>query len=337
MKILALRHSNHVPRRRQGSMLNANKIIDTLGINSYFIPPSKYPLQTKLDFLIYNRSFGQRYYNWSQKGIDTYTVLEKSDVYLCTENYITLKDIHIPDNTILWIDASIGSLIDFYPYLTNLSIKAKEGILYHENQVLQQCSDIIVASQWSKERLLSIYNLPERKVHIIERIPYVSSSVRVKDNYFNIVFVSNDWNRKNGEMAIRLTQSLYQLGFNVRLHLIGDHPRTSYPYFVEPYGYLSNEEISRVYEKCQVFLSTTNADVVYTSGLNAQAHGCLYISPDVGGCGEYADLTYTDEKKAKFLLTDVILNYEDYAIRAVKDETYLKEEFVKILMKYRKN
>ena len=112
------------------------------------------------------------------------------------------------------------------------------------------------------------------------------------DGDIRLIFVSTDWNLKNGDMVIDICQLLISAGIRLRLSMIGDAPGYARQLeFVDDKGFRRKSDPGQLVQLCEAYqnahflISPTKADAYGVVFSEAQAFGVPPISYDVGGTG----------------------------------------------------
>ena len=103
------------------------------------------------------------------RQIQTRLAQAQADLLLCPENAIPLARVCTTLPTVLWTDALLGSLVDFYPHLSNLCLETRRRLQAVEQAALDRCDRVILTSQWAAQSAMALYGLPAAKIRIIPR------------------------------------------------------------------------------------------------------------------------------------------------------------------------
>ena len=213
---------------------------------------------TKLKWLFYRKVVGKDYYRWSEPTVAkdyTFQVEKKlnrisHDVVFCAENALIAPYLKTSKPIVMWTDAPLASLIDFYPYMSNLCKETKNNILKLEKQAFLGSHKILFASEWAAEFALRTYGLNPDKVKVV---PWGANlgPMPCKESIcqkvltrpirpLKLLFIGKEWNRKGGNQILEIAKLLNLKGIETELIVIGCQPQIkgSLPTFVKVLGYL---------------------------------------------------------------------------------------------------
>ncbi len=198
-------------------------------------------------------------------------------------------------------DATFRAIGDLYPgFLAFPEWLRRQGDR-NEAKSLSKAQFVIYPSQWasksaqidygvSTDRIFKIPFGPNIPHQLIERY-FAPKSLPLADG-INFLFVSADWQRKNGDLATDICRHLINLGLRVRLTIIGKTPEYAKKLdFVDDRGFLSKSDPSQLIKLCEAFreahffLLPSMADASPIVFSEAQAFGVPSIAYDVGGVG----------------------------------------------------
>ncbi|NJL61713.1 MAG: glycosyltransferase family 4 protein [Methylacidiphilales bacterium] len=305
---------------------------------------NKHAWISRSKWIFYRQVFQQNYYSWAEPLIcQNYSQqininLEKvgADIILSPEGFTPLAYLNCHQPLVLWLDTITASLIDYYPYLSNLCYETKKNIYLLEKTVLNKCKKVIFTSDWAGQEAIRIYGIPEEKIAIIPRganfelypgrntneiyqIIKSRSQTKIKLTYIGI-----DWQRKGGDIAYQIAKTLHNNGLNIEFKIIGDLPKNidKFPNFVKPVGYINKstpEGKKNYYHELadsHFLILPTQADITPNVLIEANAFGVPCISTHIGGI----PTIIKDNLNGKlFKLDDSITNYCDYITNTFQD------------------
>lgn len=159
----------------------------------------------------------------------------------------------------------------------------------------------IRASQWAINSLINDYSCDKSKCHLLEFGPNFNvKDIAQNEPYYGgelrILFSGVNWNRKGGDIAVKIVELLRRKGINVKLIVAGPHimptscNKKDYIVFVgylnknNPYEY---KQYLSLYNGCHIFLLPTRAEcsaIVYSE---ASALGLPCYTYLTGGTCNY--------------------------------------------------
>ena len=171
----------------------------------------------------------------------------------------------------------------------------------NERRTLSKARFVIYPSRWARDSAETDYRTPIDKIFelpfgpnipedVIERF-YVPKEL-TKASILNLLFVSADWKRKNGDMVLDICRELKASGLMVRLIAVGSTPAAIMNCgFVEDRGFLDKSDPQQLAVLCEAYrdahflILPTVADAYGVVFSEAAAFGVPSVSYDVGGVG----------------------------------------------------
>lgn len=310
------------PRRHLGLYGASAKIVHTLQTENIEVEPigpldRKRSPVTRLKWQFYRNFCHKDFYSWADplvsrhyaRQIERKLSLSDADILLCLENAIPLASVTPDCPMVLWTDTTLGSLIDFYPYLSNLCGETRRNLLRIERSVLERCSLIILNSQWATQKAYDLYGIPFSKMKVIPRVSTQSCSLKPadietlikqrKNKPCRLLFVGVEWQRKGGDTALDVAQALNALGVETELHVVGCVPPANLPSFVKVHGFIDRTtaigqaRIAELFQLAHFLIYPTRADALGVVLSEAGALGVPALASEVGGIGSLvkADIT----------------------------------------------
>ena len=228
---------------------------------------------------------------------------------------------------IVWTDASFDGLVDFYSEYKNLCNETLRKGNYLEQKAMDNSSLLIFSSEWAAETARNSYQVDTNKVKVCSFGPLVPVHRKLKDietyislrnnSSVQLLFIGGEWDRKNGDLAVKITIELNRRGIQAKLNIMGTSPgvQSQYPDYIHEYGFLnkSNEQhkviIERLFSESHFLLLPTKADCIPSVILEAYSYGLPCLTTRVGGIPDVV----TDDKNGKlFELTSNENDYADY-------------------------
>ncbi|WP_017301125.1 glycosyltransferase family 4 protein [Nodosilinea nodulosa] len=301
------------PRRHLGLYGAGQKIAEVLqgaGADLAFLGPlhqRKIPI-TRLKWLYYRRR-GLSYYSPVEPWVAPHYAHQiearlaqfGADLLLCPENAIPLARVRTNLPTVLWTDALLGSLVDFYPHLTHLCAETRRRLHAVEAAALERCDRVILTSDWAAQSARAIYDLPQDKIRIVPRgashaqdldQPEVETLIAQRPPApCRLLFLGVDWERKGGPLALEVAQILNQQGIETELWVLGCQPQVQgdLPNFVRPCGFIDratpagDAKFTHLLNQAHFLIFPTKADTFGVAISEANAAGVPCVAAAVGG------------------------------------------------------
>ncbi|MEL6263684.1 MAG: glycosyltransferase family 4 protein [Cyanobacteria bacterium J06626_6] len=310
------------PRRHLGLYGAGAKIIQTLKTDSTEVfslgklNRKRSPI-TRLKWQFY-RNFRQKdFYSWADPIVSRHYAHQISqqlansdaDILLCPENAIPIANVKPDRPMVLWTDTTLGSLVNFYPYLSNLCEETRRNLLSIEHKVLERSSLIIVNSQWAADQAQKLYGISQDKIKVIPRGSSQTKSLLKEDfeaaltqrqaQACQLLFVGVDWQRKGGRTAFEIAKTLNEQGIATDLHIVGCMPPFKTPSFVKAHGFLDRtteegqSKMAALFRSAHFLLYPTRADAMGVVLSEAASFGVPSLANDVGGVGSVVKANVT--------------------------------------------
>lgn len=213
---------------------------------------------------------------------------------------ISLLKTKIP--IILTTDATIPSLIGYYPYFSNLlKFSIKESISV-EKYALENASYIFYPSSWAMNEAKKHYSIPENKMISInyganiENIPNknIVLSRKFASRKCRLLFVGVDWERKGGTIAYNTLLELEARGFDAELTICGvippkkfKHPKMRVIPFLNKNNKKDLLKLEELYLNHDFFILPTRAECAGIVFCEASAFGLPILTTNTGGIPSY--------------------------------------------------
>lgn len=228
------------------------------------------------------------------------------DMVLCPENFTLLAAWRSKIPTLLWTDAPVAGLMDFYPYYSKLSKRQRQRVYESERRALDTCKKVIFTSHWAAKLATEIHGLAPQRLHVIpwganhQHMPDTDTIAKdIKGRNFRrleLLFIGVDWGRKGGERALRIASELTRRGLDCRLTLVGSKgmPTSSLEAKVEidHQGYLSrytadsSQKLDHLLRRSHFLLLPSTAETFGHVFCEASSFGVPSLAYRVGGVGE---------------------------------------------------
>jgi glycosyltransferase involved in cell wall biosynthesis len=198
--------------------------------------------------------------------------------------------------TVVWTDATFGSMADFYPGFSRLDARTIRNGFALEGQALRRVSAAIYASEWAAASAIADHGASPERVHVLpfganlddppsEADALAAIAARTRD-VWRLIFIGVDWTRKGGDIAVNATRLLNEQGIPAELTVIGRAPR-DLPPFVQNLGYLDKRVDAQRFrhhlERSHFLVLPSRAECAGVVFSEASAYGVPSFGSDVGG------------------------------------------------------
>lgn len=200
---------------------------------------------------------------------------------------------------VLWLGSTFASAIDYYPSYKNL---AKETIR-NANKTTQLALDkadlIIIASEWAMKDAQKHYSIDPKKLVSIpwganleydRALPEIETLIDSKRrDACKLLFIGVDWERKGGDIAVKVVELLNKKGIQAELHVVGCEPESLMPSFVVRHGFISKntvegqKELDQLFSEAHFFFLPTQAEMFGIVFAEASSWGVPSITTNTGG------------------------------------------------------
>lgn len=249
---------------------------------------------------------------------------------------------------VFWTDATFAGMIDFYSSFSDLDSETKRHGNEMEQLALSRCSLAIYTSQWAADTAIQNYKVNPKKVKIVPFGANIDVDRNVRDiglylinksfNVCKLLFIGMEWERKGGDIALKVAELLNKRGLKTELHIVGIYPKRGMPNFVKRHGYISKnskkgrDQLDQLYSESHFLILPTMADCVPVVLAEASSFGLPSLTTNVGGIpstildgrnGQTFNLKDTPEKYCDYIekLMSSPKEYNDLALTSFKEYT----------------
>lgn len=289
----------------------AAKTFEALSLGVEYVGPLShhYSLLSRAKFRLWKRGLHKRHYiEVDRSAVRSYArqiakklAASKADAVWCHENAVPIAYLRSQVPIVLWTDATLASMIDWYPYFAELCGESVREIYAVEKAALQNCSLIVYPSQWAAQSAIDTYGIDSSKIKVVPYGPNMESG-KTRSEVEAIVdsrpaapcrllFIGTDWIRKGGNVAAQVAASLNESGLEAELTVVGCSPSALEPLqsFLKIAGYLDTskpkdaEELRNLIARSHFLLLPTTADCFPSVLTEANSFGVPALATKVGG------------------------------------------------------
>ena len=302
----------------------------------------RFSVLTRLKWSIYRFLLKKDYYRWAEPlvvkdyshQVNVRLAKINPDLVICTENVIPIAYLKSNWPIVLWTDATLGSLINFYPHLTNLCQETANNIYKIEKAALERCKLAIYTSEWAAETAIDIYSINPSKIKVVPWGANIECNRNIDDikyllklrpyNSCKLLFFGTEWFRKGGDIALAVTQELNSRGLNTQLTVVGCETVSNKPLpkfanvlgYIDKYSQSGQERINQLLSNSHFIILPSKAETYGHVFCEANSFGVPCLATNVGGI----PTVIKNGLNGKTFTTDAnIAEYCDYIISLMTD------------------
>ncbi len=226
----------------------------------------------------------------------------KAGTHVFSPNTVILANLHKSLKTILYADATLESLLKFYTKYSRFTKACLDDGKQIDQQAIDNSDILIYTSAWAANSAIKDYNADPSKIFIVPfgaNLDYIPGTDEAKQiinkreiyTHINLLFLGVDWERKGGEYALKVTDTLNEAGIPATLHIAGiKHlPPNVKSHHIVDHGYISKataegqKRLSAVIANSNFLILPSMADCTPVSFSEANAFGVPCLVSNVGG------------------------------------------------------
>lgn len=210
--------------------------------------------------------------------------------YLDTDKAITV-----------WSDATFAVMENYYEEYKHLSKRTIRDCNMYEKNALSRTSLAVYSSEWAAKSSIEDYKIDATKVKVIPFGPNICPNRTIDDikkinlkrskTICKLLFIGQNWERKGGEAALKVTKYLNEHNIRTELTIVGCVPPeiVVLPEYVHVLGFINKYEtegenlINRLYSENHFFILPTIAECTPIVFSEANSFGLPIITTDTGG------------------------------------------------------
>lgn len=161
------------------------------------------------------------------KGLDPDLVLASSSLpvpYLRTNAPIAF-----------WTDATFAGMIGFYPEFSRLARETIRNGMELEAKALRKADLAFYSSEWAARSAIERHGADPAKTHVVpfgpnlDQVPEHGDVIRAimerRRDRCRLLYIGYDWERKQGDLVVRIHRELRKRGVPSQLVIIGSEPK----------------------------------------------------------------------------------------------------------------
>jgi glycosyltransferase involved in cell wall biosynthesis len=193
-------------------------------------------------------------------------------------------------------DTSFGQLNEYYKGFTGISaLSVKESNLI-EQRAISNSKTQVYSSDWAAHYVLKNYTSDKNYVFTLKfgaNIDFVPNKLDINKEFrrtINLLFLSVEWERKGGDIALEAFEILLNKGYDITLTICGctppkkiNNPRIKVVPYLNKNVKSDNECFLKILQHTHIMIVPTRADCTPIAFCEASAFGIPVITTDTGG------------------------------------------------------
>ena len=292
------------------------------------------------------------------------------DIVFCPHTY-PIAYLKTKKPIAIWLDSTFATIKDYYSKSSNIAKETMRKGNHTSQLAFDKTSLIIFASDWALNEAQKLYSIDPKKLVSIpfganlecnRTLPEIENLIDSKSSDIcKLLFIGVDWERKGGDIALKVAELLNKKGVQTKLHVVGSDPEGSMPTFVVRHGFIpkntdeGKKKLDQLFSEAHFFLLPTQAEMFGVVFAEASSWGLPSIATNTGGVPsavrngingftldvkadplEYAELIgkwYLDRSKYRELAISSFQEYQDRLNWDVAGKT-VNELLMKLIEKY---
>ncbi len=242
---------------------------------------------------------------------------------------------------VFWADATFAGMINFYPGFIHLCDETIKNGKAAEQLALSKCSLALYTSEWAAETAIQHYDINPEKIKVVpfganidcnRHLQGIQSILENKTfNTCELLFIGVDWQRKGGDIALKVAELLNKRGIDTVLHIVGCTPTINPPNFVRLHGFLSKESkegrkaLDKLMTDSHFLIVPSRAECYGLVFAEASSFGVPSLATNVGGI---PTVIHNGKNGQTFPLDEAPDKYCDYIERLISN----REEYNKLAL-----
>lgn len=199
----------------------------------------------------------------------------------------------------IWLDSTFATIKDYYTKSANIAKESMRKGNLTSQLAFDKTSLIIFASDWSLNEAKKHYLIDPKKLVSIpfganlecdRTLPEIETLIDSKSrDICKLLFIGVDWERKGGDVALKVVELLNKKGVQTELHIVGCDPEGSMPTFVVRHGFIpkntveGQKKLDQLFSEAHFFILPTQAEMFGVVFAEASSWGVPSIATNTGG------------------------------------------------------
>jgi len=276
--------------------------------NSRLAAISNRTLRTMSKNPFYRNASSRFYRKKLQPIVDEFLDKREESIILAIDSFVEIADLRCDRPLIFTSDSTRQQLIDFgYRGFDNFKLDSKNRMLALEKRAFENVDLFVYPSEWAANSAIANCGVPEAKIRIAcyganlspEHVPSYLEAVKSgpwnQEEVCRLLFVGVDWERKGGDIAIRICDALNSIGVPSELTVVGTVPPNPTSETLRVIPFLDKrdpsqlEELLQLFRESSYFILPTQKECYGIVFCEAHSFGLRSLTCRVGGAQEIVD------------------------------------------------
>jgi glycosyltransferase involved in cell wall biosynthesis len=227
-----------------------------------------------------------------------------------------------------WADACFAGMLGYYPEFDRVHPDSIKEANLLEQKALEKAKYVFFSSEWAARTALENYKVDSQKIKVVPFGANVSHANTLSDiqafadqksiEVCKLLFIGVYWERKGGDIALKITESLNKSGIKTELIIVGSKPfdESNKLEYVRQEGFLSKKDpgqqqrLDQLFKESHFLVVPSRAECYGLVYCEANSYGLPAIGTKTGGIptiikdginGFTFDLNSTEDEYVKFI------------------------------------
>ena len=212
---------------------------------------------------------------------------------------LPVSKLRIDKPIVFWTDATFAGMTGFYPEFSNLMHASLRNGHRMEQQAIARCSLAIYSSDWARQTAIDGYRVDPSRVKVVPfgaNMPSGRASREIESlvdarraDCCRLLFNGVYWQRKGGDLAVKITEELNRRGIPASLDVVGCTPTVDKSAYVKVHGFVEKssaagvEKLASLFARSHFLVLPARADCAPLVLAEACSYGVPCLVSRVGG------------------------------------------------------
>lgn len=257
-----------------------------------------------------------------------------TDILFAPAGSVAIAHLKTTKKAVLYTDATFLLMLDYYNECTNLCSKTITEGHAIEKSAFDNCDMLLCCSEWAAASAINDYRISPNKVRIVPFGANIDVDRTTEDieaaisrrshDTCNLLFIGTNWERKGGDIALKIASILHDKHINVHLDIVGARDDTIpyLPNYVRNHGFISKATesgrvlLDHLFKNSHFFVLPTRQECFGIVFSEASSYGLPAITTRTGGV---SSAVVDNVNGMTFGLEETPDSYAEYIISLLSD------------------